>query len=89
LGNIFVPQMEGRINQFIYFFSYCYQYYIWRRRLLDAIDLCLGSYSYFFNMRKLYREGVAYGPMLNRDISEATCLDRLYNGTEAHCISEL
>jgi hypothetical protein len=70
-------------------FCYCYQYYIWRRRLLDAIDLCLGSYSYFFNMRKLYREGVAYGPMLNRDISEATCLDRLYNGTEAHCISEL
>jgi hypothetical protein len=56
---------------------------------LAAIDLCLGSYSYFFNMGKLYREGVAYGPMLNRDISGATFLDRLYNGTEAHCISEL
>jgi hypothetical protein len=56
---------------------------------LAAIALCLGSYSCLLNMRKLYREGVAYGPMLNRDISRATRLDRLYNGTEAHCISEL
>ena len=87
---IFANQMDRRMSQFIYYyFSYYYQYYIWRRRLLAAIALCLASYTYLLNMQKRDREAVTYGPMLDRDISRETRLNRLYNGTEAHCISEL
>lgn len=88
-GEHFLPQMDRRMNQFMYYnFSYYYQYYIWRRRLLAAIALCLASYSYLLNMRMRDRR-VTYGPLLSRDISRETRLNRLYNGSEAHCISEL
>ncbi|KAL6647543.1 hypothetical protein ACP70R_014980 [Stipagrostis hirtigluma subsp. patula] len=82
--------MDRRMQlYFDYYFSYYYQYYIWRRKLLAAIALCLACYYYLINIQKQEREGVTYRPMLDRDISRQTRLDRLYNGTEAHCISEL
>lgn len=49
----------------------------------------VGTMHDLLDVRKRDREGVSYGPMLDRDISRETRLDRLYNGTEAHCISKL
>jgi hypothetical protein len=72
-----------------YYFSYYYQYYIWRRRLLVAIAICVASYSYLLDMRKRQREGVRYSPMLLRDVERDARLNRLFNGTEANCVSEL
>ncbi|TVU23356.1 hypothetical protein EJB05_25715, partial [Eragrostis curvula] len=59
------------------------------RRLLAAIALCLACYYYLLDIRNQEREGITYGPMLNRDIEREVRLARLYHGTEAHCISEL
>lgn len=72
-----------------YYFNYYYQYYIWRGRLLSAIGLCIASYSYLLNVRKRLREGVTYSPIALRDVERDARLKRLFNGTEANCVSEL
>lgn len=56
--------------------------------MLAAIALCLASYSYLLSIRKRDKS-VTYGPILDREIAREVRLNRLYNGTEAHCISEL
>lgn len=73
----------------LYLQSYMNHYYMWRGRLIAAVTLCLAMYWYLIHIKKIRRKAVKYAPMLNRDIARELRLNRLYNGTEAHCISEL
>jgi hypothetical protein len=68
-----------------YYLEYCY--YMWRRRLIAGILVCMGMYLHRIKSRK--RRTITYGPMIDRDVDRLTRLNRSYNGTEAHCISEL
>jgi len=69
-----------------YFLEYCH--YIWRRRLIGSILVCLAMYLYRIKSRKR-RRAITYAPMIDRDVDRLTRLNRLYHGTEANCISEL
>jgi len=69
-----------------YFMDYCH--YIWRRRLIGGILVCLAMYLYRIKSRKR-RRAITYAPMIDRDVERLTRLNRLYHGTEANCISEL
>src|SRR6266540_2482428 len=77
--------MVQRNLQLQYYLEYCH--YMWRRRMIVAILMCLAMYWYRINSRK--RKRITYAPMLDRDVERLTRLDRLYHGTDAHCISEL
>jgi hypothetical protein len=61
---------------------------MWRRRLIAGILVCLAMYLHRIKSRKR-RRTITYGPMVDRDVDRLTRLNSLYNGTEAHCISEL
>ena len=50
--------------------------------------MCLAMYLYRIKSRKR-RRAITYAPMIDRDVERLTRLNRLYHGTEAHCISEL
>ena len=69
-----------------YYLDYCQ--YIWRRRLIAGILVCLAMHLYRIKSRKR-RRAITYGPMIDRDVDRLARLNRLYHGTEAHCISEL
>jgi hypothetical protein len=69
-----------------YYLQYCH--YMWRRRLIAAMLVCLALYWYRINQRKRKR-GITYAPMIDRDVERLRRLNRLYHGTEAHCLSEL
>jgi len=59
--------------------------------LIAALLVCLAMYSYlltFLSSRKR-KGGITYAPMINRDVERLKRLNRLYHGTEAHCLSEL
>jgi hypothetical protein len=70
---------------------YSYLLRLRRLKLIAALPVCLAMYSYlltFLSSRKRKR-GISYAPMINRDVERLRRLNRLYHGTEAHCISEL
>ncbi|CAN6294835.1 unnamed protein product, partial [Urochloa humidicola] len=77
----------GRRN--LYLQHYMNHYYLWRGKLIAAVTLCLAMYWYAIQIQKNKRKAVKYAPVLNRDIERELRLNRLYNGTEAHCINEL
>ncbi|KAK1614910.1 hypothetical protein QYE76_020427 [Lolium multiflorum] len=68
-----------------YYLDYCH--YMWKRRMLAGILVCLAVYWYRINTRK--RKRITYAPMVDRDVERLRRLNRLYNGSDAHCISEL
>lgn len=49
---------------------------------------CRCSYQYRIKSRKR-RRAITYAPMIDRDVERLSRLNRLYHGTEAHCINEL
>lgn len=55
--------------------------------MIAGIIMCLAMYLYRINTRK--RKIITYAPMVDRDVERLKRLNRVYNGTEAHCISEL
>lgn len=57
--------------------------------MIAAIVVCLAMYWYKIISRKRKRRAITYAPMLDRDVERVKRLNRLYYGTEAHCISEL
>jgi hypothetical protein len=67
---------------------YYYDYNIRRRRLLVCIAICVCILWYKFQENRLMRRS-KYGSLLERDLERERRLNRLYNGTEANCISEL
>lgn len=56
--------------------------------MIAGILMCLAVHLYRINTRKRKR-GITYAPMIDRDVERLRRLNRLYHGTEAHCISEL
>ncbi|CAO2205470.1 unnamed protein product [Urochloa humidicola] len=79
-------EMGRRKLSLQYYLEYCH--YLWRRRLIASILVCLAMHLYRINKRKRKR-AITYAPMIDRDVERLTRLNRLYHGTEAHCISEL
>ena len=69
-----------------YYLDYCH--YMWRRRLITGILVCLAMHLYRIKSRKR-RRAITYAPMIDRDVERLSRLNRLYHGTEAHCINEL
>jgi hypothetical protein len=66
-----------------------YNLYMRRRRTVISTALCVVLLWYKLGRGRLNRPRIKYGPLLPRDLERQTRLNRLYNGTEAHCISEL
>ncbi|WVZ87950.1 hypothetical protein U9M48_034523 [Paspalum notatum var. saurae] len=60
-----------------------------RRSIIIGIAICLVLFWYKSQQNRLNRRRVKYGPMLPRNLDREARLDRLYNGTEANCLSEL
>ena len=56
--------------------------------MIAGILVCLAMYLYRINSRKRKR-AITYAPMIDRDVERLKRLNRLYHGTEAHCINEL
>jgi hypothetical protein len=52
-----------------------------------AIYVCL--LWYIFQENRLIKRHIKYGSLLERDLEREMRLNRLYNGIEANCISEL
>jgi hypothetical protein len=71
-----------------YLEHYYYDYNIRRRRLLICIAICVCMLWYKLQEHRLMRRS-KYGSLLERDLEREKRLNRLYNGTEANCISEL
>jgi len=73
------------------YLEYCYYYdhYLRRRRLLVCIAICVCMLWYKLQENRLAKRHIKYGSMLQRDLERERRLNRLYNGTEANCISEL
>jgi hypothetical protein len=67
---------------------YFYDYNIRRRRLLICIAICICMLWYKLQEHRLMRRP-KYGSLFERDLETEKRLNRLYNGTEANCISEL
>jgi hypothetical protein len=67
---------------------YYYDYNIRRRRLLICIAICVCMLWYKLQEHRFMRRP-KYGSLLERDLEREKRLNRLYNGTEANCISEL
>jgi hypothetical protein len=68
-----------------HYLDYCH--YMWRRRLIAGILVCLAMHLYRIKSRK--RRAITYAPMIDRDVERLSRLNRLCHGTETHCISEL
>jgi hypothetical protein len=66
-----------------------YNLYMRRRRTVISIALCVVLLWYKLRRGRLNRPCIKYGPLLPRDLERQTRLNHLYNGTKAHCISEL
>jgi hypothetical protein len=66
-----------------------YNLYMSRRRTFISIALCVVLLWYKLRRGRLNRPRIKYGPWLPRHLERQTRLNRLYNNTEAHCISEL
>nr|XP_034572798.1 protein ALP1-like isoform X2 [Setaria viridis] len=77
----------GQIKLYLqYYLDYCH--YMWRRRLIAGVLVCLAMYLCRIKSRKR-RRVITYAPMIDRDVEKLSCLNRLYHGTKAHCINEL
>jgi len=57
--------------------------------MLIIIAICVVLLWYKLQESRLNRKRIKYGPLLERDLKREVRLNRLYNGTEANCISEL
>jgi hypothetical protein len=73
------------------YLEYCYYYdhYLPRRRLPVCIAICVCMLWYKLQENRLAKRHIKYGSMLQRDLERERRLNRLYNGTEANCISKL
>jgi hypothetical protein len=60
-----------------------------RRRTIISIGVCVILLWYKLRRSRLNIPRIKYGPLLSRDLERQTRLNRLYNGTDANCISEL
>jgi hypothetical protein len=64
-----------------------YNQYLRRRRVLICTTICV--VFLWYKLARLHKKSIKYGPLLLRDLEREKRLNRLYNGTEANCISEL
>ena len=68
---------------------YYYDHYIRRRRMFICMAICLCILWYKLQQNRLAKRRLKYGSFLERDLERERRLNRLYNGTDADCISEL
>ena len=64
-----------------------YNQYLRRRRVLICTTICV--VFLWYKLSRLHKKSIKYGPLLQRDLERERRLNRLFNGTEANCISEL
>jgi len=57
-----------------YYLDYCH--YMWRRRLITGIFVCLAMHLYRIKSRKR-RRAITYAPMIDRDVERLSRLNRV------------